>query len=146
MEEAPELASTHAADRRNARVLVVDDERLVREIAAYMLQLGGYDVVTAAHGAEALEQGASAEREGRPIGIAILDVTVPGTMGGAETFGLMRDRHPLIDVVLSSGYGPEDWLQAEHPPAAVLPKPYHRHELLACVATLARQKERFLPA
>jgi two-component system, cell cycle sensor histidine kinase and response regulator CckA len=138
--DAPPAVALPRVAPHSARVLVMDDEPLVREIAAHILKRGGHDVVTAAHGAEALELCATARREGRPIEVAILDVTVPGALGGGETLRLLREGHPLIDVVLSSGYGLEDQQQGDHPPVALLPKPYQMHELLACVGALAGGK------
>ncbi len=121
----------------SARVLVMDDEASLRELAARMLRQGGYQVTTAAHGQQVLELCASAERAGTPFDVAILDVTVPGAMGGRETLRCLRQHHPGVTTILSSGYSQETWTSADCHPAAVLPKPYQMHELLACVRAVA---------
>jgi two-component system cell cycle sensor histidine kinase/response regulator CckA len=114
-------------------VLVMDDEPSLRRLAVCMLERGGYEVVTAAHGEEALERCAAAERDGRPFAVAILDLTVPGAMGGREAFRRLARAHPRLPVILSSGYVQDGWEEDDVRPSAVLPKPYQLHELLACV-------------
>jgi len=89
-------------------------------------------VVLAANGTEALEECARARAEGALFGVVILDLTVPGAMGGRETLERLRERFPALSVIISSGYGQEADL-ADCQPVAVLPKPYQMHELLACV-------------
>jgi PAS domain S-box-containing protein len=121
----------------DARVVVMDDEPAIRELAARMLRQNGYEVATAADGQQVLEMCVSAEYAGTPFDIAILDVTVPGGMGGRETLEHLRRRFPKLTAILSSGYSQETWASADCHPAAVLPKPYQMHELLACVRAAA---------
>jgi two-component system, cell cycle sensor histidine kinase and response regulator CckA len=118
------------------RVLVMDDERMLRDLAAGMLRKGGYDVVTAADGAEAVEACDSADRAGRPFGAVILDLTVPGGMDGSEAFRHLSARHPRLPVIMSTGYALQSLDDATVQPAAVLHKPYRMHELLACVGAV----------
>ncbi len=77
----------------------MDDETMVRDIVAFMLQQGGYDVEAAANGEQALEKCAAAERAGRPFDVAILDLTVPGGMGGRERHRRLRERRPATPAV-----------------------------------------------
>jgi two-component system, cell cycle sensor histidine kinase and response regulator CckA len=125
-----------AASPNPIRVLVMDDERMLRELAAGMLRKGGYDVVTAADGAEAVEACDSADRTGRPFGAVILDLTVPGGMDGSEAFRHLSARHPHLPVIMSTGYALQSLDDATVQPAAVLHKPYRMHELLACVGAV----------
>jgi two-component system cell cycle sensor histidine kinase/response regulator CckA len=97
-------------------VLVVDDEDLVREVVARMIEDLGYIAVTARDGATAL-----ALIESRPIDAVLLDLTMP-TMSGAEVIAQLRARRPGLPVVLCSGFdrdgkGP---VKAD----AYLPKPF----------------------
>jgi CheY-like chemotaxis protein len=110
----------------------MDDEALVRDIARRMLTKGGYEVASAADGAEAIEMCARAIADGRPFDAAILDVTVQGGMGGRETLARLRALQPGLAVVLSSGYAELGVSAGDCQPTAVLPKPYQMHELLAC--------------
>jgi DNA-binding response OmpR family regulator len=95
-------------------------------------------VSTAANGEQTLELCERAAAAGAPFDAVILDVTVPGAMGGQETLQCLRERFPSISAVMSSGYGEEPWMAGERRPDAVLPKPYQVHELLACVRAVTR--------
>ena len=97
-----------------------------------MLTRAGYEIVTARDGEEAIAICREGLTAGRPFDAAILDVTVPGGMGGKEALRVLRDVQPGLAVVLSSGYGGISTAAGECQPTAVLPKPYQMHELLAC--------------
>ena len=86
------------------RVLVVDDERMVREVAAGMLEKLGCRVNAVESGERALD--ALAEADG-DIGMVMLDLTMPG-MDGEETFRLIRKMSPDLPVIVFSGYSRED--------------------------------------
>ncbi len=93
-----------AAARRPAggteTVLAVEDEPLVREVTARALRSGGYRVVTAAGGVEALE---AAARLGGELGLLVTDVVMPG-MDGRALADELRRRHPGLKVLFVSGY------------------------------------------
>jgi PAS domain S-box-containing protein len=85
-------------------VLVVDDETLVRGVAKTMLEIRGFDVLTAGDG----EEGVEVFRDHADQILAVLlDVTMP-RMGGEEAFREMRRIRPDVKVVLSSGYSEKD--------------------------------------
>jgi CheY-like chemotaxis protein len=86
-----------AARRRT--VYIVDDEEMVRTVAAELLKHLGYDVELAASGEEAV---AHIEKGSRPDCV-LLDVVMPG-MGGAEALRRIRAIAPEIRVVISSGF------------------------------------------
>jgi two-component system, cell cycle sensor histidine kinase and response regulator CckA len=81
-------------------VLVVDDERVVREAAAMMLEHLGFDVLVAADGTEALDM---FRKHGEQIRLVLLDMTMP-RMDGEETFRELRRVAPSVRVILASGY------------------------------------------
>ena len=83
------------------RILVVDDEDVVRNVVAAMLRHLGYDVVTAADGQEAVEY-YQQRRDG--IDLVLVDMMMP-RMGGRDCFRALRDLDPAVRVVISSGYG-----------------------------------------
>ena len=130
--EEPAVARPDVVPLPRVRVIVMDDEPLVRNLAARMLTVAGCEVTTAADGAEVLTACEQAARDGRPFHAAVLDVTVPGAMGGLETLDRLQVEYSALPVILSSGYGHAAAVSGT-PPAAVLPKPYQMHELLACV-------------
>ncbi len=113
------------------RVLFMDDEEILQELVAAMLGHLGYDVECAAHGAEALERYERALAEDRPFAVVIMDLTVPGGMGGHETMKRLRMIDPKVKAVVSSGYS-NDPIMAEyarHGFDGVIAKPYQMVEL-----------------
>lgn len=102
-DEVPEPSApvkTTAPVRGAARILFVDDEDLLRTMAAVMLRSLGYDVVTQPNGREAVEY---YRNNWRDIDLVILDMIMP-EMGGHEAFLAMREVNPKVKALLSSGY------------------------------------------
>ena len=120
-EEAPSDAGEEAPrPAQGERILVVDDEDSVRNFARHALELGGYEVVEARNGREALD---TLEREDGLHAI-LLDLTMP-EMDGAETLAVLRERWPELPVVLSSGHAEQQVLEDIGPGTPFLHKPYH---------------------
>jgi PAS domain S-box-containing protein len=94
-------APTHA---RRARVLLLDDEEMVRTVTAAMLRALGHDVETATHGQEAIEKYRAARDAGRPFDLALLDLTIRGGLGGADTLAALQAFDPDVKAIVSSGY------------------------------------------
>ncbi|MBM4329568.1 MAG: PAS domain S-box protein, partial [Deltaproteobacteria bacterium] len=95
------------------RVLIMDDEEPIRTVASEMLNLLGYEAEVARDGFEAVERCEIARQDGRPFDAVILDLTVPGSMGGAEAIRRIRDAQPGIKALVSSGYS-NDPVMADH--------------------------------
>jgi CheY-like chemotaxis protein len=96
-----------APERRRGRVLVVDDDEAVLEVAGAFLTRAGFEVETAAGGREALRilsNGAPA------VDAVVLDLVMPD-LSGEATFLALRERHPDLPVVLASGYDREQAAQ-----------------------------------
>ncbi len=107
-------------------VLVMDDDEDVRFIAGFLLQRLGFAVVLAETGREAVERYREHRAAGRPVHAVILDITIPGSMGGKEVLDHLRQLDPGVRAYISSG-NPYDPVMAD--PAAfgfsgALPKPY----------------------
>ena len=88
----------------SGRILVVDDEASIRDLLRAILTTIGYEVVCARDGAEAIAVYQNAAEESRPFSAVILDVTIPGGMGGLEALAHLRAIDPQAKVVVSSGY------------------------------------------
>jgi len=86
------------------RILVMDDERIVRDISGEMLRSLGYESDFAINGAEAVEIYLQALKKGRPYHAVIMDLTIPGGMGGREAITELRSLDPDVRVIVSSGY------------------------------------------
>ena len=113
------------------RILVMDDEELVRELASNMLTDVGYEVTIAQNGAEAVQLYQEAKRSDRQFDAAILDLTVSGGMGGKETIRKLMEIDPQVKAVVSSGYS-NDPIMADFKNygfKSVIAKPYRIREL-----------------
>jgi CheY-like chemotaxis protein len=113
------------------RILVMDDEAAVRRLLTRLLRPLGYDVVEARDGEEAVLRYAEALSASRPFDALIIDLTIPGAMGGVETLGRLRQLDPGVVAIVSSGYSNDPVMAswAEHGFRAVLAKPYVAAEL-----------------
>lgn len=99
---APET-DTHAAERKK-RVLVMDDEELVRLFAEKMLDKMGYEVVTVRDGQAAIRRYKEAREADNPFAAVIMDLSVSDGLGGRETIAELRAYDPEVTAIISSGY------------------------------------------
>ena len=114
------------------RILVVDDEEQVRELAVHVLTRAGYSVLSVASAAQALEVVAA-----EPIELVVSDVVMPG-LSGIDLLTELRERKPALPVVLMTGGSsePERTAKAiELGASAIVFKPYTHAELTNAVAT-----------
>ncbi|MFW5902208.1 MAG: ATP-binding protein, partial [Thermodesulfobacteriota bacterium] len=86
------------------RILLMDDEPAVRQISQKMLERQGYTTTLARDGSEALAAYKAAMDKGRPYDAVIMDLTVPGAMGGKEAISELRRMDPDVTAIVSSGY------------------------------------------
>ena len=86
------------------KILLMDDEGMVRKIAEALLKHIGYEVEVARDGSEAVEIFRKAKTSQQPFDAVILDLTVRGGMGGKETMGKLLEIDPKVKAILSSGY------------------------------------------
>jgi PAS domain S-box-containing protein len=86
------------------RVLLMDDEDIIRDMAVRLFAKLGYEVETAVDGKEAVEKYREARIAGHPFGVVILDLTVKGGMGGEEALERLKEIDPEVKAIVSSGY------------------------------------------
>ena len=86
------------------RILVMDDEESVRGVVGAMLTAVGYEYELAKDGAEAVELYKRALDKGRPFNAAIIDLTIPGGMGGKEAMQKLIKLDPKVKAIVASGY------------------------------------------
>jgi PAS domain S-box-containing protein len=124
------------AERESARdgkwrVLVMDDEDLVRDMAIGMLEHLGYEARGARDGSEAIGMYKDAATEGTPFDLVVMDLTVPGKMGGKEASARLLRMCPDARVIVCSGYS-SDPVMSDHTAygfLGMLGKPFHMEEL-----------------
>jgi len=113
------------------RVLIMDDKMEVREAAGEMLRHMGYEVEFAKDGSEALKLYKRAKMESMPFDTVIMDLTVPGGMGGKEAIEKLLVFDPGVKAIVSSGYSSDPILEKykKYGFKGVLPKPYEMGKL-----------------
>ena len=124
--------------RGSGRVLVMDDDGDIRTLARGILQELGFTVECAGHGAQAIELYLRAKELGAPFCAVILDLTIPGGIGGKETIARLLEIDPGVKGIVSSGYS-NDKILADYRDygfRAVLNKPYRAQEMSAVLREL----------
>ncbi|MCX6652265.1 MAG: PAS domain S-box protein [Methanomassiliicoccales archaeon] len=117
----------------HGKVLLMDDQEFILEITGEILTALGYQVETAEDGQKAIELYKRAKKRGEPFDVIIMDLTIPGGMGGQEAMQKIRALDPKVKSIVSSGYcndpimsKPEDFGFM-----GVVSKPYTVRELQA---------------
>ncbi len=119
----------------SGRVLVMDDEALVRELTGAILRRAGYEVDFAKDGNQAIDLYREADDSGRSFDLVVMDLTIPGGMGGKEAIKKLRALYPDVRAIVSSGYS-NDPIMAEWKKYGfngVVVKPYSSRELTKTV-------------
>jgi C4-dicarboxylate-specific signal transduction histidine kinase/CheY-like chemotaxis protein len=113
------------------KVLLMDDEEMVRNVGIKLLETLGYEVELAVNGEEAISLYLESIRDKSKFDAVILDLTIKGGMGGFETLKELKKIDPGVKAIVSSGYSGEnqnkDYLKQGFTAAA--PKPYNLSEL-----------------
>jgi two-component system cell cycle sensor histidine kinase/response regulator CckA len=113
------------------RVLVMDDEEMILKIAKELLQLMGYEVTTALSGEETIGFYRQAMELKKPFDAVVLDLAIPGGMGGKEVIRELIAIDPRVSAIISSGYLNDPVVKdfKTYGFLATLTKPYEANEL-----------------
>ena len=133
--------------RGSGLILIMDDEELIRTLLSRIFEQQGYQVLTAHDGRSAIDIYRKSITEKQKIRVSILDLTIPGGMGGKETVRHLRDLDPEVSAIASSGYS-DDPVQidpAAHGFAAFVTKPFHLNDLLRTVQTVVSASKETYP-
>ena len=120
------------------RVLVVDDEEIVKDVTGMMLVSLGYRVDFADDGEEAIAMYMQKMDEGNRYDLVIMDLTIPGGMGGKEAIQILKREDPEILAIVSSGYANDPVMAnfQKYGFSAVISKPFSIDELSKTLSEL----------
>jgi PAS domain S-box-containing protein len=124
-------ASKQKSAGRHQRVLVLDDEELVRQVISEMLEIAGYEPEFAEDGEKAIKLFKRAVHSEQPFDAVILDLTIPGGIGGKEVIEELIKIDPQVKAIVSSGYS-DDPVLSDHKQYGFIgcvTKPYEFEEL-----------------
>jgi len=113
------------------RILLMDDQQMLREATGLMLASLGYEAALAEDGETAVAMYREAMEGGRKFDLVILDLVIPGGIGGKEVVGMLRQLDPELKAVISSGYTNDPVVEnyARYGFDDALSKPYSLSEL-----------------
>ena len=134
----PESSRGSEPSALSGRVLVMDDEDMIRKLAGNMLGKLGFEPHFARNGEEAIAAYDAAMQAGRPFDAVILDLTVKGGMGGKETIRHLSDSDPNVKAIVSSGYANDPGVThySDFGFCGVVAKPYRFDELRQMLNTI----------
>ena len=129
IDRAPESADVPLVG--SGRILVMDDDATIRDLLREMLTRMGYAVESVRNGAEALVVYHRLRAGGEAVSAVILDITIPGGMGGQETLKRLRAIDPQVKALVSSGYANDPVIAhyAQYGFDGVVTKPYTIQQL-----------------
>ncbi|MBC8019476.1 MAG: PAS domain S-box protein [Verrucomicrobia bacterium] len=135
---ASETYSRTAVYRGSSRVLIMDDEEIILEMAQAILGDLGYTVECVENGSEAVDLYLKRKEQGTPFSVVILDLTIPGGAGGKEIIANLLKLDPDIKAIVSSGYSSDPVMAnyRQYGFSAVLSKPYGAQEMSDAIQAL----------
>jgi CheY-like chemotaxis protein len=124
------------------KILVMDDEKFIRDVAIHMLGKIGYEVAVADDGNQAVEMYRKAQKSGEPFDTVIMDLTVPGGMGGKEAIQELKKLDPNVKALVSSGYSNDPILSnfRDYGFQGVVKKPYRIQDMSDALRSLTPKK------
>jgi len=127
-----------AGNAGKAKIMVMDDDEMVRNVAHTMLSMLDHDVVLAHNGAEALSLYRKHQDSGEPIDLIIMDLTIPGGMGGKDAVKEIHAINPEAKVIVSSGYSNDPVMAhyEEYGFVAAIVKPFRIEDVLSIINNL----------
>jgi PAS domain S-box-containing protein len=113
------------------KILVMDDDNLMLNILGTMLETLGYKAEFALEGQQAVDKYAEAQQSGAPFDAVVMDLIIPGGMGGREAVERLLELDPRAKVIVSSGYSNNSVMSdyENYGFSGVIAKPYRATEL-----------------
>ena len=115
----------------SGKILLMDDEEIVLKVASKIITKLGYEIEISRDGDEAVRLYREAMDSGKPFKAVVMDLTIPGGMGGGDAIKILKNMDPNVKAFVSSGYS-SDPLMVNHKDygfAGVITKPYKVEEI-----------------
>ncbi|MBU1341219.1 MAG: response regulator [Proteobacteria bacterium] len=135
------IPESESSSKEPLKILVMDDEDHIRTILKKMLEKFGYSVELTHDGETAISQYKKLLKSNRPPDLTIMDLTIPGGMGGKEASKIILGLDPKAKIVVSSGYS-NDPIMSDHKSyglKGIIPKPYRLEELRSTIKKILEQ-------
>ena len=113
------------------KILYMDDEESIRKLAEKIMDLLGFDITTSSDGKDAVDIYEGHLKNGSSFDCVILDLTVPGGMGGKEAAEKILELNPSAKIIISSGYSNDPIMSdfAEYGLKGIVMKPFKIEEI-----------------
>ena len=127
-----------SGEHKGGSILVMDDDDMIRDVASSMLTYLGYQVTLCASGEEALELYRKSMESDAPFTLVIMDLTIPGGLGGKEAAEQILSLYPQARLAVSSGYSNDPIMSnyKEYGFRGAIAKPYSIHEFEKVLGSL----------
>ena len=136
--QRPAISGPAGTGREPVRVLIMDDEPTIRELLSLLLERAGFRTIAAQNGEEALACFSTCKKESDPVGLAVLDLTIPNGLGGVETTRRLLELQPDLPIIVCSGYSNDPVMAnfQEYGFAGRLHKPFTNDQLQQVIQTV----------
>jgi len=124
-----------------AKIMIMDDEAMLLDVAHSQLTVLGHETVLVNDGVRAINKYQELQDKGEPVDLVIMDLTVPGGMGGQEAAQKLLQIDPKAKIIVSSGYS-NDPVMADYRKygfSAALSKPFDLRELSGAIASVLQE-------
>ena len=115
----------------------MDDEEMIRELASSQLEILGHEAILVSNGAQAINKYQELQDGGSSVDLVIMDLTIPGAMGGQEAAEKLLQVDPDAKIIVASGYS-NDPIMANYPEygfCAAIAKPFDLKQLSRVIAS-----------
>jgi CheY-like chemotaxis protein len=125
------------------KILVMADEKFIRDVTIHMPGKIGYEVAVADDGNQAVEMYRQAQKSGEPFDTVNMGLTVPGGMGGKEAIQKLKKLDPNIKALVSSGYSNDPIMSnfRDYGFHGVVKKPYRIQDMSDALRSVTPQKK-----
>lgn len=133
-----ETSKSIAAFAGKKRILFMDDEEMLRDLAFEILTSMGHEAEISCHGEDAIQKYTQAQESGHPFDAVILDLTIKGGMGGMNTIKKLKEIDPEVIAVVASGYSADPVMSdfEKYGFKGAIPKPFNLDQLEALLRSV----------